>query len=141
MYKIPGIISKIQLQKKQLSSDEVVLVGEKLWSFRHLDALKESISAEKDTYNYIDNPYDDNTNNNNDHDNTTNNTTTNYSYTKYLIDKLNNKQYKHVIDSSCKLDNDNDNIYIDKDLERQINDKDNDEAKVLKGLDRLSLLV
>ena len=103
MYKIPGIVSKIQLNKKDLSSEEVVLVGTKLWTYRNFHALKTSISAEKNTYKYIHEPYY--TYDGNDDEQTA---------------KL-RQQYKHVVDSNALLmddsDSDNESESIDRTIE------------------------
>lgn len=61
MFRIPGIISLIQKEKKgkPLSSDDVIIIGSQIWRNRKNPALLKCVRAKPFTYEgYIDNPYE-----------------------------------------------------------------------------------
>ena len=57
MYRIPGIVSLLQKQKKELSSDDVVTIGSQLWKHRNNPALIKATRPDPKTFeNYCDMP-------------------------------------------------------------------------------------
>ena len=56
MYRIPGIVSLIQKNKKHLSSDDVVTIGCQIWKNKDNPALLKCVCPDKDP-NYVFDPY------------------------------------------------------------------------------------